>query len=121
MIRAAYAVATGLTADDFPDVAVSDLALAPMEDLPFEHRQQQQALKHAENDADLKQKYGNRLLTLMAGQLIVTNVLIALVLWRGYDWQAPVAMVNVYIGSTFVELVGLAYVVVRHLFPHQAR
>jgi hypothetical protein len=37
--------------------------------------------------------------------------------WVGHDWSVPAGVVQVWLGATFVQIVGVVIVITRSLFP----
>jgi hypothetical protein len=68
-------------------------------------------------DLTLKGRYGKWLLVFLAAQLVVADGLMILYSWLGYKWKVPATVMQVWLGATVVQLVGIVYVVVSHLFP----
>ena len=65
---------------------------------------------------ELRRAYGDWTFKLLAGQLLVVNLLFALYFFRrGLNPDPDVF--KVFIASTFVEIVGIVLVVTRSLFP----
>jgi len=73
--------------------------------------------RRGEVDLDLKESYGRWLLLLLAAQLVAANSLMFLYAWHGHDWVVPEGVMKAWLASTVVELIGVVYVVVSHLFP----
>ena len=67
-------------------------------------------------DIALKKRYANALLLLMAAQVVIANVLVYLYAGLGRSWDVPTSVVQVWLGATVVELVGVVAVVTRYLF-----
>lgn len=74
-------------------------------------------LEGQELDLRLKKRYGGWLLFLLAAQLIAADVLMFIYAWKGYDWKVPDTVMQAWLGATVVQLIGVVYVVVTHLFP----
>jgi hypothetical protein len=66
---------------------------------------------------DLKESYGKRLLFLLACQLVAANALMFVYAARGYHWMVPNSVMQAWLAATVVELIGVVYVIVSHLFP----
>ena len=74
---------------------------------------------HLQKDLELKERYGNRLLRLVTVQLIVADVVFVLYFIIGVHWDLPEGVIYVWLVTTLVELVGVATVVTRYLFPRR--
>jgi hypothetical protein len=65
----------------------------------------------------LKRFYGRSVLVLMAVQLAVVNAGFLFYSWKGYDWQPPDGVVQVWLTATFVQIVSVVVVITKSLFP----
>jgi hypothetical protein len=74
---------------------------------------------HLQQDLELKERYGNRLLGLVTFQLAVADLIFVLYLIIGVHWNPPEGVIYVWLSTTLVELVGVATVVTRYLFPRR--
>jgi len=74
---------------------------------------------HLQQDLELKERYGNRLLRLVTVQLVVADVVFVLYFIVGVHWDLPEGVIYVWLVTTLVELVGVATVVTRYLFPRR--
>lgn len=76
-------------------------------------------LERAKGELHLRQResYGRWLLLFLGGQLVATNVLMYLYAAWGNDWTVPNTVMQAWLGATVVQLIGVVYVVVSHLFP----
>jgi len=102
-------------------VSQEDLENAvPMEGLdPHDHK----ALVGIDHfqDIKLKKKYANWLLWLITIQLIVADAVFIVYAWEGEHWQLDPAVIQVWLITTLVELIGVALVITRYLFPRRDR
>lgn len=102
--------------DDLYALAQSD-AVAPLETLtPSTDRL---ARRDKAQDIELKRTYARWLLILMAAQLLVADAVFVVYAWAGVDWKLTPGVINVWLGATFVEVVGIVLVVTRYLFPRR--
>lgn len=74
---------------------------------------------HLQQDLELKERYGNRLLRLVTVQLFVADVVFVLYFLFGVHWKLPEGVIYVWLVTTLVELIGVATVVTRYLFPRR--
>lgn len=72
-------------------------------------------------DIQLKKTYANWLLRLVAFQLLITDAAFVAYAWVGMGWELETSVIQVWLGSTLVELIGVALVVTRYLFPRRDR
>jgi hypothetical protein len=68
-------------------------------------------------DIRLKKTYAERLVRLMTGQVIFTNLVFVVYAAAGPGWDVPAEVMIAWLGSTVVELVGVTAIVTRYLFP----
>lgn len=110
------------TAKTALDAAVSREALAeavPLQQLdPHDHH----GLEGADHkqDIELKKTYAKWLLILVAAQLAVADAVFVAYAWAGVNWDLETAVVQAWLGATMIELVGVALVITRYLFPRRA-
>lgn len=74
---------------------------------------------HLQQDLELKKRYGNRLLRLVTIQLAIADIVFILYFIVGVHWDLPEGVIYVWLVTTLVELVGVATVVTRYLFPRR--
>jgi hypothetical protein len=72
-------------------------------------------------DIKLKKKYANWLLWLITIQLVVADVVFVVYAWEGKHWQLDPSVIHVWLITTLVELIGVALVITRYLFPRRDR
>lgn len=83
---------------------------APLRHLPEQdHRQ----------DIDLKRLYAKGLLLLLGGQMVLADTVFVVYAWAGKHWHLTPEVINVWLGATVVQLVGVVLVVTRYLFPRR--
>lgn len=105
------------------EAAVSDEALAtavPLNQLdPHDHH----GLAGADHrqDIELKKTYANWLLIFMAAQLVVSDAVFVTAAWAGADWHVDETTLRIWLAATTIELIGVALVVTRYLFPRRDR
>lgn len=72
-------------------------------------------------DIKLKKKYANWLLWLITIQLVVADAVFVAYAWEGEHWQLDASVIQVWLITTLVELIGVALVITRYLFPRRDR
>ena len=72
-------------------------------------------------DIQLKKTYAKWLLRLVAAQLLIADVVFIAYAWAGNNWDLDASVIQVWLGSTLVELIGVALVITRYLFPRRDR
>jgi hypothetical protein len=70
-------------------------------------------------DIQLKKTYASWLLRLVAAQLLVADVVFVVYAWVGEHWELDTAVVQIWLVTTLVELIGVALVITRYLFPRR--
>jgi hypothetical protein len=70
-------------------------------------------------DIQLKKTYAKWLLILVAAQMIVADAVFVAYAWAGNDWHLEASVIQVWLGATLVELIGVALVITRYLFPRR--
>lgn len=74
---------------------------------------------HAYQDVALREKYATWLLAILAAELIVVNTIFVAYTWAGRHWKLPDGVIEIWLGATFVQIVGVVTVVTRYLFPRR--
>jgi hypothetical protein len=72
-------------------------------------------------DIQLKKTYAKWLLRLVAAQLVIADAVFVAYAWAGKDWNVEPAVIQFWLGATLVELIGVALVITRYLFPRRDR
>lgn len=103
---------------------VTEAALnAPADALRVEELTDPEAVKRAASArrasvrATLVQRYGTRLFWLMVGQLFIADVGFFLYASIGVSWNVTASVMNVWLGASVIEVIGVVLVVTRSLFP----
>lgn len=122
-------VAGGAEAPDQPSQESSKLAEAGISEETIEQGFSLQnldphdhaALKGLDHWQDilLKKSYARALLLLVAFQLAVADTVFIAYAWAGMSWRLEAGVVEVWLGATLVELIGVALVITRYLFPRR--
>ncbi|MHB8470902.1 MAG: hypothetical protein ACYDCH_14280 [Gaiellaceae bacterium] len=74
-----------------------------------------------QQDIGLKKSYAYVLLSLVGAQLLIADAVFAAYAQWGVHWHLSAAVIDVWLGATFAEVVGMTTVVVRYLFPARVR
>ena len=75
------------------------------------------AAKERVQDRKLKLAYATWLRWLLAAQLGIADTVFIVYAWAGRRWHLDPAVIDVWLGATVVQVVGIVLVVTRHLFP----
>jgi hypothetical protein len=70
-------------------------------------------------DILLKRSYARALLVLVTIQLALADAVFIAYAWAGRDWHLEPGVIQVWLGATLVELIGVALVITRYLFPRR--
>lgn len=89
----------------------------PVRALPA-HREREIAVEEARSRKKMRGIYGYVLLGLLFLQVAAVHVVFVMFAVRN-EWQVEGPVFIAYLGTTLGETIGLAHVVVRHLFPTQ--
>ncbi len=72
-------------------------------------------------DIRLKKSYAKWLLIMVAAQLAIADAVFVTYAWAGEGWHLDSGVIQVWLGATLVELVGVVLVVTQYLFPKRDR
>jgi hypothetical protein len=72
-------------------------------------------------DIKLKKKYANWLLWLITIQLVVADTVFVVYAAKGKHWDLEPSVIQIWLIATLVELIGVALVITRYLFPRRDR
>ncbi len=70
-------------------------------------------------DIQLKKAYAKWLLILVAAQMIVADAVFIAYAWAGNGWHIEASVIQIWLGATLVELIGVTLVITRYLFPRR--
>jgi hypothetical protein len=89
-----------------------------LQHLPERERAQRLDLKKtfADQEHALRQRYASSILWILALQLLIADVVFVAFAWAGADWKLSSGVMEVWLGATVVQVVGVVCVVTRHLF-----
>ena len=77
--------------------------------------------KDHEQDIALKKKYADWLLGAVVGQLVGADLVFIVYAWAGKHWDLEAVVINVWLGATLVQVIGVVTIVTRYLFPRRDR
>jgi hypothetical protein len=81
----------------------------------------QEDLENHFQDIKLKKRYATWLLWLITIQLILADTVFVAYAWAGEHWHLDASVIQVWLVATLVELIGVALVITRYLFPRRDR
>lgn len=73
----------------------------------------------AEQEHDLRERYANWILAILAIELFVADAVFVCFAWIGENWDLSSGVIEVWLGATVVQVVGIVFIVTRHLFPNR--
>jgi glutathione S-transferase len=89
----------------------------------FAERERAQSLElrqlFAEQEHGLRQSYAEWLLWLLGAQFLIADAVFVAFAWAGRRWDLPPEVIEVWLASTVVQVLGVVAVVTRHLFPNR--
>jgi hypothetical protein len=91
--------------------------------LPERERAQELALKKlfAQQEHDLRESYAQWIIRILFAQLAIADTVFIVFAWAGQRWVLSPGVIEVWLGATVVQVVGIVLVVTRHLFPNRDR
>jgi len=92
-----------------------------LQHLPERGQAQELELKRlfARQEYELRRMYARGILWLLGIEILVANAVFVAFAWAGEHWNLETAVIDVWLGATVVQVVGVVLVVTRHLFPHR--
>jgi hypothetical protein len=75
--------------------------------------------EHSRQEIKLREKYAKWLLVILAAELVIVNVIYWLYAELGKNWNLPEGVIEIWLGATVVQVVGVVTVVTRYLFPRR--
>jgi hypothetical protein len=99
---------------------------SPSADLPEElkhlgERERAQGISlrqlFAEQEHKLRQKYADWIIWILGAQLLIADIVFLVFAWAGRGWDLSPGVIEVWLAATVVQVVGIALIVTRHLFP----
>jgi hypothetical protein len=75
--------------------------------------------EYATQEIELREAYAKGLLAILAVELVVVNVIFWFYAEKGKNWNIPDGVVQIWLGATVVQIVGVVTVVTRYLFPNR--
>lgn len=94
--------------------AVRGMTATPIDELDV---LEEARLARQNRQLDLRQRYADRFLWLLAAQLLVADVVFVAYLQLGVHWHVPVPVVCAWLGLGLFQAVGLAWLLSRVAFP----
>jgi hypothetical protein len=75
------------------------------------------ATESRRHDLGLRKRVGTFAIVGVSAELIIANAVFVLYAWLGQHWKVPTGAINVWLGATVVQVVGILYVITNYLFP----
>jgi hypothetical protein len=95
---------------DIAEGARGNPSAEPLADLGRVNRQQ---------NIDLRKNYADWLLRALIAQMATADVVFVLFAQFGVHWKLSATIINVWLGATIGEVVGIVLVVAHYLFPNR--
>jgi hypothetical protein len=70
-------------------------------------------------ELQLKGSYAKGILWLLGLQFAVADLVFIVYAWAGRDWNLSAQVIDVWLGATVVQVIGVVQIVTRHLFPRR--
>jgi hypothetical protein len=75
--------------------------------------------EYATQEIELRETYAKGLIAILAVELVVVNVIFWFYAEKGKNWNIPDGVIQIWLGATVVQVVGVVTVVTRYLFPNR--
>ncbi len=75
--------------------------------------------EYARQEIELRETYAKGLLAILAAELIAVTVIFWFYAEKGKNWDIPDGVIQIWLGATVVQVVGVVTVVTRYLFPNR--
>lgn len=116
---------TGAVQDAMPDEYKYLTEKAQLLEIELKKESSEQEIElrkeYATQEIELRQTYAKGLLALLAVELVFVNV----IFWKyaaiGEHWNVPIGVIQIWLGATVVQVVGVVAIVTRYLFPRRDR
>lgn len=66
-----------------------------------------------------RELYAKRLIWVLVGELMFTNIVFVAYAWAGMHWRVPDTVVVGFLAAVVIEVIGLVFVITRNLFPNR--
>lgn len=73
----------------------------------------------ADQEHTLRKQYARWILVILAGQFVVSDAVFVAYAWAGENWHLESSVIQGWLAAMVVQIVGVAHVVTRHLFPNR--
>jgi hypothetical protein len=109
-VRDVIAAGKAIEADELPE---------HLKHLPQQRDRLEIDLKRefAKQELELRETYAKGLLAILAVELVLVNVIFWKYAATGKHWNVPDGVIQIWLGATVVQVVGVVTVVTRYLFP----
>lgn len=75
------------------------------------------ATESKRHDLRLRKRVGTFAIVGVSAELIIANAVFFLYAWKGEHWKVPTGAINVWLGATVIQVIGILYVITNYLFP----
>jgi hypothetical protein len=73
----------------------------------------------AQREHDLRESYARWVNRILCAQLLVADAVFIAFAWAGSHWVIDPGVIEVWLGATVVQVVGIVLIVTRHLFSNR--
>ena len=70
-------------------------------------------------DIRLKTIYAFVILGLLGLQIVVVDFILSMYAWKGVHFKVDPVVIDVWLGATVIEVIGVVLVITQHLFPRR--
>jgi hypothetical protein len=75
------------------------------------------ATESKRHDLRLRKRVGTFAIFGVSAELVIANVVFVCYAWAGEGWKVPTGAINVWLGATVIQVIGILYVITNYLFP----
>jgi hypothetical protein len=94
---------------------------AHLRHLPERERASELELRQsfAAQEHSLRERYAKWILVILGAQFLISDAVFVTFCWAGEHWDLSASVIEVWLAATVVQIIGVALVVTRHLFPNR--
>jgi hypothetical protein len=75
------------------------------------------ATESKRHDLSLRKRVSAFALIGVSAELVIANAVFVAYAWAGEHWRVPTDAINVWLGATVIQIIGILYVITNYLFP----
>ena len=77
------------------------------------------AEKRDKQEIDLRTTYARNIMRMLVAQFFIADAVFVAYAWAGRNWNLSAQVIDVWLGATVVQIVGVVQIVTRSLFPRR--